>query len=869
MAELSPMMKQYFKIKEDYKDAILMFRLGDFYEMFYDDAKIASKELNLVLTGKDCGQEERAPMCGVPFHSVDSYIAKLVSSGYKVAICEQTEDPALAKGIVKRDVIRIITPGTVIESSMLDESKNNYLAAVCAYDGKLGLGFIDISTGEVNLTEFTENIEQKAVNEIGRYNPSEVILNKEAVSFPRLSEFISKKLEASVEILTDEFDFEKSSDEIKNHFDTTDLTSLSLNGRESAVKALGAALLYLKSTQKRELDNIKNINFYTDAKYMKLGVSAIRNLELIETMRDRNAKGSLLWVLDKTKTAMGKRMLRSFLERPLYDCAEISRRLNAVDELYSKTEIRESEMKLLSGVYDIERLMTRVVYNTANAKELLSLLSTLKKLPEIKLNISNCESGLLKFVYNDLDTLEDVCALIDASISEDAPFSVREGGMIKDGFNAELDELRSIVNGGRGILAKLEAEEQEKTGVKKLKIGYNKVFGYFFEVPNSYKELVPEHYIRKQTLSNCERYITEELKQLETKVLGAQERIISLEYEILNSIRKKIAGEYIRTQITSRSLALLDVICSLSFVAVQNNYTRPDINDKGIIRISEGRHPVVEALQKNAVFVPNDAILDREDNRIMIITGPNMAGKSTYMRQIALITLMAQMGSFVPARSADIGIVDAIFTRVGASDDLSSGQSTFMVEMNEVAEILSFATSDSLVILDEIGRGTSTFDGMSIARAVVEFLADKKKIGAKTLFATHYHELSELENQVSGVKNYNVAVKKRGDDLTFLRRIIPGGADSSFGIDVAKLAGVPDAVIGRAKVILRALEDNDLMHPHNSMPLDSDVCEDVQISFDDGKNENIIERLKSLDVNVLTPIEAMSILNELSSEAKQ
>lgn len=869
MAELSPMMKQYFEIKENYQDAILMFRLGDFYEMFFEDAKIASKELDLVLTGRDCGQEERAPMCGVPFHSADSYIAKLVAHGFKVAICEQMEDPATAKGIVKRDVIRLITPGTVIESSMLDESKNNYLASVCSYDGKVGLSFIDISTGEVNLTEFSENTEQRTMNEMGRYNPSEVILNKEAVSFPKLCEFISKKLEASVEILTEEFDLEKSSEAVKSHFGTNDLTTLSLNGRESAVKALGASILYLQSTQKRDLDNIKNVNFYTDAKYMKLGVSAIRNLELIETMRDRNTKGSLLWVLDKTKTAMGKRMLRSFLERPLYDCAEISRRLNAVDELYGKTEIRESEMKLLSGVYDIERLMTRIVYNTANAKELLSLLSTLKKLPEIKELLSGCECNLLKSVYNELDVLEDVCSLIDVSISEDAPFSVREGGMIKDGFNAELDELRSIVNGGRDILTKLETEEQEKTGIKKLKIGYNKVFGYFFEVLNSYKELVPDYYIRKQTLTNCERYITEELKDLETKVLGAQERIVSLEYEILNSIRKKIAGEYIRTQITSHSLALLDVICSLSAVAVQNNYCRPDINDKGVIRINEGRHPVVEALQKGNIFVPNDTLLDKDSNRMMVITGPNMAGKSTYMRQIALIVLMAQMGSFVPARSADIGIVDAIFTRVGASDDLSSGQSTFMVEMNEVAEILSYATGESLVILDEIGRGTSTFDGMSIARAVVEYLADKKKIGAKTLFATHYHELSELESTVGGVKNYNVAVKKRGDDLTFLRRIVPGGADSSYGIEVAKLAGVPDTVISRAKVILRVLEDNELMKPKNDFVDITETVEDMQISFTDGKKDSIIERLKGLDVNVLTPIEAMSILNELSSEAKQ
>ncbi|MCR4593712.1 MAG: DNA mismatch repair protein MutS [Clostridiales bacterium] len=869
MAELSPMMKQYFQIKDNYKDAILMFRLGDFYEMFYDDAKTASKVLELVLTGRDCGQEERAPMCGVPFHSADSYIAKLVSNGYKVAICEQMEDPALAKGIVKRDVIRLITPGTVIESEMLDESKNNYLASLCAKNGKSGICFVDISTGEVNATEFENNNENDIINELGRFMPSEVIVNKEISQYRVLFNFLTKKINTAVEILDDEFDTDIAADYVMSHFAVKDLTSLSLNGRECAATALGASLSYLKTTQKKELDNIRNVNFYTDAKYMNLGLSAIRNLELTETMRDRDKKGSLLWVLDKTKTAMGKRLLRSYIERPLYDCAEISRRLNAVDELYADSQLRDTEMQLLTGVYDIERLMTRIVYNTANAKELLSLLSTLKKLPEIKNNLASCKCTLLKSVYDDIDTLDDVCALIDVSIDENAPFSVREGGLIKDGFNNELDELRKIVNGGREILTELENSEQEKTGIKKLRIGYNKVFGYYFEVLNTYKELVPDYYIRKQTLTNCERYITPELKELETKVLGAQERIVSLEYEIFNSIRKKIAGEYLRTQTTARALAILDLTSSLAAVAVLNNYTRPNVSDNGIIDIKDGRHPVVEALQKDTLFVPNDTYMDTKDNRMLIITGPNMAGKSTYMRQIALIVLMAQMGSFVPARSADIGIVDRIFTRVGASDDLASGQSTFMIEMNEVAEILEYATKNSLIILDEIGRGTSTFDGMSIARAVMEYISDKKIIGAKTLFATHYHELSELEKLVDGVKNYNIAVKKHGDDITFLRRIVPGGADDSYGIEVAKLAGIPQGVIKRAKAILKTLEKNDLMKPQ-MVEIDegSDFEDEIQISLNDTKREDILEKLRKTDVTTLTPIEAMNLLYELADEAK-
>ena len=861
---LSPMMQQYFQIKENYQDTILMFRLGDFYEMFFDDAKLASKELELVLTGRDCGQEERAPMCGVPFHSADGYIAKLVSRGYKVAICEQMEDPALAKGIVKRDVIRVITPGTVIESSMLDESKNNYLASVCATNGNVGMCFIDISTGEVNLTEFSENVEQRVINEMGRYNPTEIILNKEVVSFNSLKDFISKKLEASVELLIEEFEFTNAELLCKEHFNTNDLGTLSLNQRDTAVCALGASLAYLKATQKRDLENIKSVNFYTDAKFMNLGISAIRNLELLETMRDRDRKGSLLWVLDKTKTAMGKRMLRSFIERPLYDCAEISKRLNSVDELYGNTELRERETELMIGVYDMERLMTRIVYNTANAKELLSLCTTLENLPELKENLKNANSNMLKYIYNEIDVLADICSLIKVSIKEDAPFSVREGGMIKDAFNKELDELRDIVNGGKSILAKLEADEQEKTGIKKLKIGYNKVFGYYFEVLNSYKELVPDTYIRKQTLSNCERYITQELKELETKVLGAQERIVGLEYEIFNSIRKKIAGEYLRTQRTAHAVALLDVLCSFATVSLKNNYTRPDINDKGVIRIYEGRHPVIESLQKHTMFVPNDTILDCNENRMAVITGPNMAGKSTYMRQIAIITIMAQMGCFVPAKSADIGIVDSIFTRVGASDDLASGQSTFMVEMNEVNNALKFATKNSLILFDEIGRGTATYDGMALAQAIIEYIHENVK--CKTMFSTHYHELTVLDKDLSHLFNVHVSAEEVNGDIVFMHKVFKGSASQSYGINVAKLADIPLDIILRAKDILNRLEDSS-----NKKKVNLSLSNYQAPLLYDSKTEKetiVLKDLKEANIYAMSPIDAMNFLNELQKKLK-
>lgn len=868
MAELSPMMKQYFEIKKDYPDTILMFRLGDFYEMFFEDAKTASRELELVLTGRDCGQEERAPMCGVPFHSADGYIARLVQKGYKVAVCEQTEDPKQAKGIVKREVIRVISAGTVIESSMLDETKNNYLASCCLMFESVGLCFVDVSTGMLYLTEIKENADEKTVDEFARFMPSEILINKEAATLKRFSGFISKKLDATADILSAQnFDFEKSKAVVLKHFERSSLESLELENKRSAVCALGAALTYLYEAQKTELENIKEITFYNDQKYMKIGISTRRNLEITETMRDREKKGSLLWVLDKTKTAMGKRLIRNWIECPLYDCAQISKRHNAVQELFDDSEKRQELTDLMVNIYDMERLMTRVLYNTANAKELLSLKTTLAPLPAIKQILSSSNSALLKNIYNDIDLLEDVYSLVENAISEDAPFSVREGGMINDNFNAELDELREIVKGGKSFLTDLETKEQEITGIKKLKIGYNRVFGYYFEVPNAFKEAVPETYIRKQTLSNCERYITQELKALETKVLGAQERIVSLEYEIFCSVRKKIGEQYDRTKRTSKAVAALDALCSLASVAVANNYTRPDVNDSDKIIIKDGRHPVIEKMLGGTPFVPNDTELDCGENRIAIITGPNMAGKSTFMRQVAIIVMMAQMGSFVPASYASIGLVDSVFTRVGASDDLASGQSTFMVEMSEVAEILENATNKSLIILDEIGRGTSTYDGMSIAKAVLEYTADKKKLGAKCLFATHYHELTELENEMDSVRNYNIAVKKRGDDIIFLRRIVSGGADGSYGIDVARLAGVPEAVVKRAKVILKSLEENN-PQPVVSVRKES-ADDDMQMSFGSSVNDEITNELKFLDVNTLTPIEAMSKLYELAQKAKQ
>ena len=866
MAELTPMMKQYFQIKENYPDTILMFRLGDFYEMFFEDAKTVSAELELVLTGRDCGQEERAPMCGVPFHSADSYIARLVAKGYKVAICEQLEDPALAKGIVKRDVTRVLTPGTVIESTMLDEGRNNFLACIFASKNSIGLCFADISTGGVHLTQFErKNSERKVINELGRFSPSEIIINSEALKLIQVTDFIKSKLRSSCDLLDDEcFDLSKASATVLKHFNVASLSALSLDGADGAVSALGASMDYLRSVQKTELENIKDIDFYGFGSFMRLDVSTLRNLEITETMRNREKRGSLLWALDKTKTSMGKRMIRSWLEQPLLNIAKITKRHNAVSELVEKPFLRSDIIESLTGCQDMERLITRIAYSTANARELRALSSTLERLPSIKAYLSDCKSSLLGEICGEILPLKDLAETINNAIVEEPPFSVREGGMIKDGFNSELDDLRDIVNNGKGYIADIQIREQERTGIKKLKIGYNRVFGYYIEVSNSYKELVPEDYIRKQTLTNCERFITQELKELESKVLGAQERIVRLEYEIFDSVRKKAAEHLYEIQKTASAVAAVDVLCSYARVASENNYCCPSMNAGDRVAITDGRHPVVEKMI-DFPFVPNDTVLDCGDNRCAIITGPNMAGKSTYMRQVALICLMAQAGSFVPALSAELCVVDGVFTRIGASDDLASGSSTFMVEMNEVADILKNATSQSLIIFDEIGRGTSTFDGMSIARAVLEYSADKRKLGAKTLFATHYHELTELENSVQGVKNYNIAVKKRGDDITFLRRIISGCADGSYGIEVAKLAGVPNSVVERAKVVLKELEGEGLKAPvHRAETSEPEM----QISFGSSNADDIVEKLKNIDVNTLTPIEAMSTLYELTKQAK-
>lgn len=870
--KLSPMMQQYFQIKSEYPGMLLFFRLGDFYEMFFDDAKIASEELDLVLTGRDCGQEERAPMCGVPFHSADNYIAKLVSRGYKVAVCEQMEDPKSVKGLVKRDVIRIITPGTVIEGNMLDDSVNNYLCAICKGDNETGLCFADVSTAQFHITVVNNSTaEEQIINQLSTYQPKEILVNSAALDYTSVADFAKSRLNAEAQLVDDEkFDFEQCANLILETLKKDEISSLGLGHSKTAVSALGAVIDYLKEVQKKEqIETPAEIDFFDDEEYLKLDISARRNLELTKSMMTGEKRHSLLWVLDKTKTAMGKRMIRNWIERPLMSVSKITKRQNSVCELADNSEKRDSLRESLTGVRDIERLMSRIAYGTANARELKTLQQTIEKLPDIKEKLADSAASLLKDIENSIDLLSDVKELIDSAIVDEPPFSVREGGMIKKGFNADIDEFKSIMEDGAGVLASIETEQREITGIPKLKVGYNRVFGYYIEVTNSYKDLVPETYIRKQTLANCERYITQELKELEGKVLGAKDREIALEYEVLCDVRNRVSNEVARLQKTAKALAVLDVLLSLAEVAVTNNYTCPQINTDGVIDIKDGRHPVVEALLDGAPFVPNDTLLDKDKNRSYIITGPNMAGKSTYMRQIALIVLMAQIGSFVPARSANIGITDAIFTRVGASDDLATGQSTFMVEMNEVSSILKNATENSLIILDEIGRGTSTFDGMSIARAVLEYVCKKKTLGAKSLFATHYHELTAMEGLLDGVKNYSIAVKKRGDDITFLRRIVKGGADESFGIEVAKLAGVPDTVVKRAKVILKELESNKINIEFKAENAVIEEEEDIQYNFSaNGKNE-IIEILKTVDVNTLTPIEAMQTLYDLKKKSEE
>ena len=804
-------------------------------------------------------------MCGVPYHSCEGYIARLVERGYKIAICEQVEDPASAKGIVKREVIKIITPGTVLEDTMLDEGKNNYLCAVSINKDNYGLCFVDASTGELHLTDISgDNTSKRVIDELGKYNPREIIATTEINKKEEIAEFIKNRLSCVITIRQDEsFNALHTEPLILDHFSVISVRNLGIEEGSVAAAALGAAVEYLKDTGVTGSTSVKKVDFYTEEQFMKLDINTVRNLELTETMRQKAKRGSLLWVLDKTRTAMGKRLIRSWTEKPLMNIAEITLRQNAVGELMENAFMCGEIGENFRSVRDIERLTTKLVYGTAGGRDLRAIATTLSALPTIKGLLKSAKCKMLQSINSDINPMPEICNLINAAIVEEPPFSVREGGIIKDGYNAELDELRDIIKGGTGYIAEIEASERERTGIKNLRIRYNRVFGYYIEVTNSFLDKVPNTYIRKQTLTNCERFITEELKNIEGRVLGAKERVEALEYEIFAGIRSTIAEQILTLQKTASAISKLDVLCSFATVSVANSYVRPTLNTDGIINIKSGRHPVVEQMLKTP-FVSNDTLLDLKENRCAVITGPNMAGKSTYMRQVAVISVMAQMGCFVPAQSANLCIVDAVFTRVGASDDLASGQSTFMIEMNEVAAIIKGATKNSLIILDEIGRGTSTFDGMAIARAVLEYTADKKLLGAKTLFATHYHELTELENTSDGIKNYNVAVKKRGDDIIFLRRIVRGGTDDSYGIEVAKLAGVPDSIINRAKVILKEVFENGLVHYAPSK-----TAESSQISLDNITSGEIFEELKAIDVDTLTPIEAMKILYELSEKAKR
>lgn len=860
MAELTPMMKQYFEIKNKCRDYIVFYRLGDFYEMFFDDAILASKELELTLTGRDCGQEERAPMCGVPYHSCEGYIARLIRKGYKVAICEQVEDPKQVKGLVKREIVRMITPGTVIESSMLDESRNNFLACAYGLKGAIGVCFCDITTGEVFATEISgKDAQQQILGEFGRFVPREALLGGDCISDDELRHFISERLEAISSSLQDDyFESDAALQKVTTQFRIDDLEAAGLAENGACLLAIGGLLTYLEETQKSSLANINTINVYQKNDYMELDLTARRNLELCETMRTKEKKGSLLWVIDRTKTAMGSRLIRQWLEKPLLNPIHIKKRQDAISVFVGDLVGRSSLAEQLGKMFDMERLIGRIVYGTANCRDLRALSATITLLPELKNQTSQFDTPLLRELNERLDLLQDLRTLIDAAIVEEPPFSVKEGGIIRAGYSEEVDTLRELSSGGKNEIIAIEQQEREKTGIKNLKIGYNRVFGYYIEVTKVNLAAVPSHYIRKQTLANCERYITEELKQLESKVLGAQERLTTLEYELFCEIRERIASQVHRVQRTAHAIANLDVLSALAEVASENHYTCPEVDFSGRIAIHDGRHPVVEKVLEGNLFIPNDTQLDRSENRVSIITGPNMAGKSTYMRQVALITILAQMGSFVPAASAHIGIADRVFTRVGASDDLASGQSTFMVEMSEVADILRNATKSSLIILDEIGRGTSTYDGMSIARAVVEYVADSKKLGARTLFATHYHELTALEDLLDGVKNYNIAVKKRGDQITFLRKIVRGGADDSYGIEVAKLAGVPAPVIQRAKTILHDLEQNTPRIEVREVPE-----EDAQISMTDMSSHAVCDKLRSMQIETMTPIEAMNALFEL------
>ena len=880
LSQLSPMMQHYMETKKEYPDCVLFYRLGDFYEMFFDDALTVSKELEITLTGKDCGLSERAPMCGVPFHALDSYLYRLVQKGYKVAIAEQMEDPRQAKGLVKREVIRVVTPGTITSSQVLDETKNNYLMGIVYMDGIYGISTADISTGDFMVTEVDSD--RELFDEINKFSPSEIICNNAFYMSGVDMDELKNRYQVVISALDSRFFGEESCRRIlMEHFKVGALVGLGLEDYATGIIAAGAVMQYIYETQKSTLEHITTITPYSTGQYMVIDTSTRRNLELVETMREKQKRGTLLWVLDKTKTAMGARLLRACIEQPLIHRDEIIKRQNAVEELNMNYISRDEICEYLNPIYDLERLIGRISYKTANPRDLIAFRSSLEMLPYIKRILGEFNSELLAELGRELDPLQDIFQLIGDAIVEDPPITVREGGIIKDGYNQEADKLRHAKTEGKNWLAELEAKEKEKTGIKTLKVKFNKVFGYYFEVTNSFKDQVPDYYIRKQTLTNAERFTTDELKQLEDIIMGAEEKLVSLEYDLFCEVRDKIGAEVIRIQKTAKSIAGIDVFCSLSVVATRRNYVKPSINDKGVIQIKNGRHPVVEQMMRDDMFVANDTFLDNGKNRLSVITGPNMAGKSTYMRQVALIVLMAQLGSFVPAQEADIGICDRIFTRVGASDDLASGQSTFMVEMTEVANILRNATRNSLLVLDEIGRGTSTFDGLSIAWAVIEHISNSKLLGAKTLFATHYHELTELEGTIAGVKNYCIAVKEQGDDIVFLRKIVRGGADKSYGIQVAKLAGVPDSVIARAKEIAEELSDADItarakeiaeissnITQHKAVPKPDEVDLQQLSFFDTVKDDDIIRELDSLELSTMTPLDAMNTLYRLQTKLK-
>ena len=875
--KLTPMMQQYVETKNEYKDCILFYRLGDFYEMFFEDAITCSRELEITLTGKNCGLEERAPMCGIPFHAVEGYLSKLISKGYKVAICEQVEDPKQAKGLVKREVIRIVTPGTNLNTQTLDETKNNYLMCVIYTSNAYGVSIIDVTTGDFYVTEVDSS--RKLLDEINKFTPSEIICNESFYMSNVDMEDLRERLHISISAIESWYYDEELCDRIlKKHFEVGTLDGLGLKDYSIGTIAAGTVLQYLYETQKTSLDHIRKLTPYQTNKFMLIDSSTRRNLELVETLREKQKRGSLLWVLDKTKTAMGARLLRNYVEQPLIDAESINDRLDAIEEINDNYITREEIREYLNPIYDLERLISKVVYKSANPRDLLAFYNSMSMLPYIKTLLESFETKLLQQFYTQLDGLEDLADLISRSINEEPPISIREGDIIKDGYSEEVDKLRKAKTEGKTWLAELEEKERNETGIKNLKIKYNKVFGYYLEVTNSYKELVPDTWTRKQTLANAERYITPELKELEDMILGAEDKLTALEYDLFCEVRDHIASQIGRIQSSAKAIANVDVFTSLATVAQNQNFVRPTINNKGVIDIKDGRHPVVEKMMNNDLFVANDTFLDNKSNRVSIITGPNMAGKSTYMRQTALIVLMAQIGSFVPAKSADIGIVDRIFTRVGASDDLASGQSTFMVEMTEVANILRNATKNSLLILDEIGRGTSTFDGLSIAWAVVEHISNTKLLGAKTLFATHYHELTELEGAIDGVNNYCIAVKEQGEDIIFLRKIVKGGADKSYGIQVAKLAGVPDNVLKRAREIVNELSDHDIASKTQSI-LEGNVEECGQMSLfdfagtipetkEESKYEAIANEIDKIDLSRMTPIEALNVLYELQLKVR-